>query len=101
MKSNLFIKYRGLGKNDSEIDLATLGESIIGFDIAIKEIFKISKITYGKFGDMHLKILLLDSQVFYHYSSPHICKTNHGEYSYKTPQADIKHKLLGNFLRSE
>jgi hypothetical protein len=44
MKSNLFIKYRGLGKNDSEIDLATLGESIIGFDIAIKEIFKISKI---------------------------------------------------------
>jgi hypothetical protein len=44
MEANLFIKYKGSGVNDSEIDLATLGESIIGFDIAIKEIFKISKI---------------------------------------------------------
>jgi hypothetical protein len=44
MEANLFIKYKGLGINDSEIDLATLGESIIGFDVAIKEIFKISKI---------------------------------------------------------
>lgn len=44
MEANLFIKYKGLGANDSEIDLAVLGESIIGFDIAIKEIFKISKI---------------------------------------------------------
>lgn len=44
MEANLFIKYKGLGIDDSEIDLATLGESIIGFDVAIKEIFKISKI---------------------------------------------------------
>jgi len=45
MKSNLFIKYRGIDlENDSEIDLATLGNSIIGFDEVIKEILKISKI---------------------------------------------------------
>ena len=44
MKANLFIRFKGIGEDDSEIDLATLGESIIGFDIAIKEIFKISKL---------------------------------------------------------
>ncbi|MBI5414548.1 hypothetical protein HZA38_03450 [Candidatus Peregrinibacteria bacterium] len=45
MEANFFLKYRGLNeKNDSEVDLAVLGESIVGFDIVIKEIFKISKI---------------------------------------------------------
>ena len=46
MKSNLFIKYHGTTnpENDSEIDLVTLGNSIIGFDEVIKEILKISKI---------------------------------------------------------
>ncbi|MFZ2188212.1 MAG: hypothetical protein WAV73_01445 [Candidatus Moraniibacteriota bacterium] len=44
MKANLFIKYKGLGIDDSEIDLVTLGESIIGFDLVIREIFKTTKI---------------------------------------------------------
>lgn len=45
MNANLFIKYKGIdNKDSSEIDLVTLGESIIGFDVAIKEVFKISKI---------------------------------------------------------
>jgi hypothetical protein len=42
---NLFIRYKGVKlENDSDIDLALLGESIIGFNRAIKEIIKISKI---------------------------------------------------------
>ena len=45
MKPNFFIKYSGVNNQDtSDIDLVTLGESIIGFDYAIKEIFEISKI---------------------------------------------------------
>lgn len=46
MKPNLFIKYHGTSnpENDSEVDLVTLGNSIIGFDEVIKEILKISKI---------------------------------------------------------
>lgn len=45
MQPNFFIKYRGIDKqNDSQIDLAALGKSIIGFDKVIKETFKISKI---------------------------------------------------------
>lgn len=45
MEPNFFIKYRGIDpKHDSQVDLVALGESIIGFDGVIREIFKISKI---------------------------------------------------------
>jgi len=45
MKQNLFIKYKGVNpENDSEINLASLGNSLVGFELVIKEIFKISKI---------------------------------------------------------
>ncbi|MBN1638428.1 MAG: hypothetical protein JW866_05650 [Ignavibacteriales bacterium] len=45
MKPNFFIKYHGPDDtNDSEIDLVALGESIVGFDRVIKDIFYISKI---------------------------------------------------------
>jgi hypothetical protein len=53
IKPNLFLKYRSINKLDSsDVDLATLGESILGFDIAIKEIIRISKIN----GDVRLSI---------------------------------------------
>lgn len=45
MRPNFFIKYRGINaSNDSAVDLVALGESIIGFDALIKDIFEISKI---------------------------------------------------------
>jgi hypothetical protein len=45
MQSNFFIKYRGTDKqDDSQVDLVALGESIIGFDTVIREVFKVSKI---------------------------------------------------------
>lgn len=44
MQPNFFIKYRGIqASNDSIVDLVALGESIIGFDALIKEVFRISK----------------------------------------------------------
>jgi hypothetical protein len=53
MEPNLFIKYKGIdSKHDSNIELFTLGESIIGLDRAIKDIFKISKIV----GDLNISI---------------------------------------------
>jgi hypothetical protein len=43
VKSNLFIRYKGLNvENDSEIDLVALGESIAAFDGVIRELFEIS-----------------------------------------------------------
>jgi len=43
MEPNLFIKYKGLNPaNDSEINLAALGESIAAFDGVIRELFEIS-----------------------------------------------------------
>lgn len=57
MKSNFYIKYRGHRVNGSaDIDLAVLGESIIGFDALIKEIFKISKL------DAELKVNICGSR---------------------------------------
>ncbi|MEK9159439.1 MAG: hypothetical protein AAB383_01785 [Patescibacteria group bacterium] len=45
MNPNFFIKYRGTNsESDSEIDLGTLGDSIVGFNSVIKEVFSISKI---------------------------------------------------------
>ena len=45
MQPNFFIKYRGIDEqNDSQVDLVALGESIVGFDAVIREIFRISKI---------------------------------------------------------
>ena len=43
MQPNLFIKYKG-AEHESEIDLALLGESIIGFHKVINELFKIANI---------------------------------------------------------
>jgi hypothetical protein len=45
IEPNFFIKYNGKSDSDgSPIDLAVLGESIVGFNNVIKEIFKISKL---------------------------------------------------------
>lgn len=45
MKSNLFIRYKGVNpNNDSEIRLESLAESINGFDQVLKDLFSISKI---------------------------------------------------------
>lgn len=58
MEPNLFIKYRGVKiENDSDIDLALLGESIIGFNKAIKEIIKISKIN----GEVNINVVSVRS----------------------------------------
>ena len=48
MQPNLFIKYKG-AEHESEIDLALLGESIIGFHKVINELFKIANIKGLKF----------------------------------------------------
>lgn len=45
IEPNFFIKYNGKSDSDgSTIDLVVLGESIVGFNSVIKEIFKISKL---------------------------------------------------------
>lgn len=48
-KPNFFIKYQS--QQNSEINLALLGESIIGFDKTIREIYNLSKIE----GDLEIK----------------------------------------------
>lgn len=48
MKENFFIKYKWLNEiNNWEISLTSLWESIIWFDLVIKELFKISKIKWN------------------------------------------------------
>ncbi len=45
IEPNFFIKYNGKSdSNGSPIDLVVLGESIVGFNSVVKEIFKISKL---------------------------------------------------------
>ncbi len=53
MNSNLFIRYRGVDPtDDSAIEMSCFGESVIGFDVVIKEIVALANIQ----GEVEIKV---------------------------------------------